>query len=354
MKVCHVSPTYFSPASIVGGGERFAEELARALSKAVEVRFVSFGRRFAREILSPTHERVILRNWTGRLMTPFSPRLFRELHGADVVHCHQYHSLPTFLAALQGRLQRSRVFVTDLGGGGFTPGYQIDQSRWISAHLPLSEYAARHLPGRSRPALVVFGGVDPERFAMRAQPTHDGSLVFLGRVLPHKGIHDAIAALPPDATLHVLGPTPDSAYLERLRGLARGKDVRFRTDLSDVEVVGFLQRALALLHPTPVDATGSAGANELFGLALAEAMACGCPVIATRAASLPEIVVDGTTGILVPPGDPAALRDAIERLRRQRVDWPAMSTAARRRVEERFTWDAVAGRCLEAYGACGY
>jgi len=347
-----VSPTYFAPESLIGGGERFAEELGRALARHVDVRFVSFGPRASRVRTAPAHERVILRSWTRRKLCPFSPRLFRELRGADVIHCQQYYVLPTFLAAWYGHRRGSRVFVTDLGGGDWTPGYQIDQSRWIAGQLPLSEYAARELPGRTRPWRVIGGGVDPKRFAMRPRPDHDGSLVCLGRVLPHKGIHGAIAALPGDVTLHVVGPTPDAAYLDRLRDLARGKDVRFRAGLSDEEVVGILQRAMALVHATPVDAQGSAAANELFGLAPAEAMACGCPVIASRAASLPEIVVDGATGLLVPPGDASALRGAIERMRHQ-LDWKALSASARRRIEERFTWDAVAVRCLEAYRTCG-
>src|SRR4029077_10668747 len=141
-RVCHVSPTYFAPESTLGGGERFAEELARAMARHAEVRLVSFGPRAFRESSTPGFERVVLASWTRQKMVPFSPRLFSELRGADVIHCHQYFVLPTFLAALQGRLQGSRVFVTDLGGGAWTPGFQIDQSRWIEAHLPLSEYAA--------------------------------------------------------------------------------------------------------------------------------------------------------------------------------------------------------------------
>jgi len=86
LRVCHVSPTYFAPESVLGGGERFAEELARAMARRAAVKLVSFGRRAARERVSPTYERVILRNWSGRTLVPFSPRLRRELRDADVVH----------------------------------------------------------------------------------------------------------------------------------------------------------------------------------------------------------------------------------------------------------------------------
>lgn len=349
-----MSPTYFAPESVLGGGERFAEELARAMAACPgveEVRLVSFGPRALRERPAPRFERVILRSWTDARKLPFSPSLARELKGADVVHCHQYFVLSTFLAALLGRLRGSRVFVSDLGGGGWTPGYQIDQSRWIAAHLPISEYAARGLPGRQQACRVIHGGVDLSRYPMREEPAHDGSLVFLGRVLPHKGVHFLIEGLPPGFPLHVVGPWPDAAYLGRLRGLAAGKAVTFHGALPDAEVKTILGRAMALVHPTPVDARGSAGVHELFGLALVEAMARGCPVIASDAASLPEIVTPEENGLLVPPNRPEAIAAAVQRLAGEPGLWARLSAGARRTVEERFTWERVAGRCLEAYGA---
>lgn len=349
MRVCHVSPTYFAPESVLGGGERFAEELARAMAQQVDVKLVSFGRRAIREGHGTRFERVILKSRTRDRMTPFAWGFRRELKGCDVIHCHQYFVLPTFLACLAGRLSGSRVFVSDLGGGGWTPAYHLDQSRWIAAHLPISEYAARSLPGRNRRRHVIYGGVDLATHPMRAAPVHDGSVVFLGRVLPHKGIHHLIAGLPPGARLEVVGSSTDAAYLARLRALGEGKDVRFRGALSDAEVVEILGRAMALVHPTPVDAAGSAGAHELFGLALVEAMARGCPVIATHAASLPEIVEHESSGLLVPANDPAAIGLAITRLGDDPALWRTLSAGARRRVEGRFTWQRVVERCLEAY-----
>ena len=344
-----MSPTYFAPESALGGGERFAEELARAMADRAEVKLVSFGPRSLRETPKPGYERVILKSRTGNLMAPFAAGLFRELRGADVIHCHQFFVLPTFLAALFGRLRGSRVFVSDLGGGGWTPGYQIDATRWMAAHLPISEYAARELPGKNQRHRVIYGGVDLDRYPARPDLSHDGSAVFLGRVLKHKGIHVLIEGLPPDVPLHVTGPATDIGYSDHLKSLARDKDVRFHGALSDAEVIDRLGRAMTLVHPTPVDENGSAHANELFGLALVEAMARGCPVIASDAASLPEIVEHESNGLLVPPNRPEAIREAILRLRRDADLWRRLSLGARRTVEERFTWDRVVDRCLEAY-----
>lgn len=348
--VCHVSPTYFATESFVGGGERFVEELARAMAQRVSVKLVSFGPRPQRVRVTPTFERVILESRTADKMTPFSVELFPELRGADVIHCHQYHVLPTFLAALQGHLQGSKVFVSDLGGGGWTPGYQIDQSRWITAHLPISEYAARRLPGRHTRHHMISGGVDLDRYPMRPELTHDGSVVFLGRILPHKGVHDLIAGLPARVLLRIIGPASDPAYLERLRGMTADKTVEFLHGLRDDEIVSVLQRSMVLVHPTPVDSEGSAGVNELFGLALVEAMACGCPVIATAAASLPEIVQHGRNGWLVPPCDPEAIGRAIAAAANDSERWKGLSVAARETAAG-FGWDRVVERCLAAYHA---
>lgn len=351
-----MSPTYFAPESVLGGGERFAEELARAMADRAAVKLVSFGPREIRETPKPGYERVILKSRTRDRMTPFSAGLFRETAGADVIHCHQYFVLPTFLACLAGLLRGSRVFASDLGGGGWTPAYHVDQSRFLVAHLPISEYAARGLRGKNRRHRVIYGGVDLARYPARAarpEPAHDGSAVFLGRVLPHKGIHVLIEGLPPGVPLHVVGPEPDPVYAARLRELAQGKDVRFHGALPDAEVIALLGRAMALVHPTPVDAAGSAGANELFGLALVEAMACGAPVVASDAASLPEIVEPEANGVLVPPNRPEAIREAILRLRDDPVLWQRLSAGARRTVEEKFTWEKVVDRCLAAYAECG-
>jgi len=349
LRVCHVTPTYFAAESFLGGGERFAEELARAMSRRAQVKLVSFGRRPSRERLSPTYERVILKNWSPHKLVPFSPFLRRELRGADAIHCHQYYVLPTFLAAWFGHRQGSGVFVSDLGGGAWTPGFHVDQSRWLTAHLPISQYAARSLPGRPRPYRVVYCGVDPARYPPRAARRHDGSVVFLGRLLPHKGIHFLIAGLPETMTLHVVGSALDDAYLGRLRALAAGKDVRFHLGLPDAEVIALLQRAMALVHPTPVQADGDAHEHELFGLALVEALACGCPVVASRAGSLPEIVEHERNGLLVAPNDPAAIAAALNRLAGEPGLWAHLAEHARPGIEESFTWDHVVERCLAAY-----
>lgn len=349
MRICLVSPTCSSSAVPQGGGERYVEELARALAGRYTTRLVSFGPRKLHEATPEGLERIVLRSLTSDPLTPFAFGLRRALRGFDVVHAFQYFTLPTFLSLFWRRGLGNHTFVTDLGGGSWTPGYQIDQSRWLDGHLPLSEYAARSLPGRPRPHRIILGGVDLTAFERRREPVHDGSVVFLGRILPHKGIHHLVEAMTPERTLHIIGPVVDASYLDHLQRLSSGKLIRFHHGLPDSEVVGYLRKAMVLVHPTPVDPTGSARANELLGLALLEAMACGCPVIASHAASLPELVENGGSGYLVTPNSPEEIRARIEALARDMESWRRVSQRAASIVAERFTWEATADRCIRAY-----
>ena len=87
--------------------------------------------------------------------------------------------------------------------------------------------------------------------------------------------------------------------------------------------------------------------REAFGLAFVEAMAFGLPVVGSRIEAMPEIVVDGETGLLVPPRDPAALAGALSALLADPARARRMGEAGRARVAERFGWDRAIGRMLD-------
>lgn len=90
---------------------------------------------------------------------------------------------------------------------------------------------------------------------------------------------------------------------------------------------------------------------EGFGLPAAEANACGVPVIATTAGAFPEVIADGETGILVPPGQPEPLADAIESLLRDPAKRARMGTAGTARIQRQFSWRVCAERTLALYEA---
>jgi glycosyltransferase involved in cell wall biosynthesis len=88
---------------------------------------------------------------------------------------------------------------------------------------------------------------------------------------------------------------------------------------------------------------------EGFGLPAAEAMACGTPVIATTAGAFPEFIDDGRTGLLVPPGHPGALAEAIKYLMSDAGRRARMGAAASEHIRTNFTWTRTAKRTVELY-----
>jgi len=88
--------------------------------------------------------------------------------------------------------------------------------------------------------------------------------------------------------------------------------------------------------------------REPFGLAFLDAMACAVPCVGTRIEAVPEIVKDGETGLLVPPGDAVALAEALERLLGDPARARAMGARGRARVAQRFVWGRVAERLERA------
>jgi len=258
------------------------------------------------------------------------------------------------LAALTARLFGGRVFCTDLGGGGWDVSAYISTDRWYHGHLHISEYS-RVIAGHTdvRSARVVFGGVDATKFSPHRSTPVDGKILFVGRLLPHKGINDLIDAIEPGVHAEIIGTPSDPRYSQELETRARGKAVVFRSACDDAALIESYRRAACVVLPSVYRDMygGQTRVPELLGQTLLEGMACGTPAICTNVASLPEVVQDGVTGLVVPPNDPPALRRAIRWMLDHPDERVAMGARARDRVTERFNWSAVVRRCLEAYAA---
>ncbi len=360
MKLLHVSPTWFGDGSFVGGAERYVRELTRASAEQAEVTWVSFGAR--RESRREGALRIeILRRFplpgAGRLATnPLSPRFARLVRDADVVHCHQPFTLSTDAALVAARIFRRKAFVTDLGGGHrWALSKALPLLRGADGLLLISDYSRRlwaAAPAARRPARleVIWGGVDTARFSPGPGP-RTGDTLFVGRLLPHKGVDYLVEAMPPGAPLRLVGRPYDPRFLARLETLAAGRAVTFETDTDDPTLVERYRTALVTVLPSVYDASDGRHSRqpELLGLVVLESMACGTPVIVTRVASLPEIVEDGVTGFIVPPNDPGAIREKILWLRAHPGEAAEMGRRARAAVLDRFTWPAVVARCFAAY-----
>jgi glycosyltransferase involved in cell wall biosynthesis len=337
---------------IIGGAERYSFELARHMAGRVPTRLVTFGDRERTTTAGELEIHVLRGRYVrGQRSNPVTPGLWAALRGATVVHCHQQHVLASSLAAIMTRLRRRSVFVTDLGGGGLDVSTYVSTDRWFHGHLHISQYS-RHVAGHDHNprARVISGGVDTDTFSPGAAA--GDSVLFVGRLLPHKGVHDLIDAIPPDVSLRIVGRATDADYLNSLRARAAGKPVTFLHDASDDQLVEEYRRALCVVLPSVYTTPDGAytPVPELLGQTLLEAMACGRPAICTDVASMPEVVVHGETGLVVPPGNPAALRAAIVALRADPAMAARLGDAGRRRVVEQFQWPQVVDRCLDAYG----
>lgn len=359
MTVLHISPTWFDDRSVIGGAERYSLELARACSASVPTTLLTFSDRAATHHDGALRVRHLRRGRSTSLaVNPLRIALFDEVRRADVVHCHQVDTFVTNAAVLLGAALGKRVFISDLGGGHrYAPSLKLPVLPRATGLLLLSEYSRRlwqEQPAWRRPPRmsVVYGGVDLARFRPGGGAIAP-QVLFVGRLLRHKGIEHAIAAVTPPHRLVIAGRSYDDAYAAMLRDVAGSRDVVFRSDVGDAELPSLYASSLATIVPSVyrVWGGGETRVPELLGLVALESMACGTPAIVSDVASLPELVEHGVTGFIVPPGDHAAIAAAVAELAADPARRAEMGRRARQAVEARFTWPAVAARCMEAYAA---
>jgi glycosyltransferase involved in cell wall biosynthesis len=144
------------------------------------------------------------------------------------------------------------------------------------------------------PAYPVYNGVPLDTYDFQPSVADDAPLVFLGRIAPIKGTHTAIkVARRSGRPLVVAGNVPDEEqqyFRERVKPHIDGHDIQYVGPVNDAEKNELLGRAAAFLMPIQWE--------EPFGIVMAEAMACGTPVIGTRRGAVPEVVEPGVTGFV--------------------------------------------------------
>lgn len=354
MHMLYIVPAIFGEQGVLGGAERYALELARYMAHEVPTRLVAFGDKPAEHQIGSLQVRVLGPSWyvRGQRANPLSLSLISEIHWADVVHCYQQHIVASSLTSAICRVTGRKVYVSDLGGGGWDISAYISTDRWYRGHLHISEYSrsvSRHV---HKPwAHVIYGGVDTDKFSPDKSVEQDGTVLFVGRLLPHKGIDYLIQAIPREMRLEIIGHPYDARYHDDLLRLAKSKNVTFRYQCDDRTLVDAYRRALCIVLPSVYRTRYGEESKipELLGQTLLEGMACGTPAICTDVASMPEVVQHEVTGFVVPPNDPTSLRKRIRWFLEHPNDAQRMGGAARRMVLEKFTWPAVVRRCLTIY-----
>lgn len=343
----------------IGGSGVVAAELGKALAaRRHTVHFVTTGVPFRVEELS---ERLQFHPVTPMPYpvfhsTPYTLALATRLaevaerHELDLVHAH--YAIPHSTAAYLARVSSPRPFkvITTLHGTdtrlvGLDPSYRhivrfsIRESDGVTA-------VSRWLRDSSvidfeldRPVEVIHNFVDTQHFRPGVCPRlramlaaeHEPVCVNVSNLRPVKGVLNVIrahaqVARATGARLIVVGDGPQR---EEAEALANELDVGCK-----VTFVG--RRDDVAPYLACADLYYQAAEQESFGVAALEAMSTGLPVVAMKVGGLPELVVDGETGLLVPLGDPTALAEAVIGLLRDDERRRAVGEAARRRAVECF------------------
>jgi glycosyltransferase involved in cell wall biosynthesis len=174
-------------------------------------------------------------------------------------------------------------------------------------------------------------------------PAETPAILCVAHLYPRKDVAillDAIAQVP-GATLRLVGTGPELARLQaQAKRLQLADRVQFLGHVSFERLAAEYRRANVFCLPSR---------QEGFGIVFLEAMAAGLPIVAARAAAVPEVVADGGCGILVAPGNAPSLANALERLLADSVERQRLGEAGRRRVQ-RYDAPKVAAQFLEAIG----
>jgi glycosyltransferase involved in cell wall biosynthesis len=193
---------------------------------------------------------------------------------------------------------------------------------------------------------VIYDGVDTDLFRPMDLPRGPNAILFVGNSDDrNKGMRyllEALALLKGRVEFRLTVVDRDDAHLVPALSaeLGIGERVSLTGRLSKEELACEYNRAQVLVSPS---------VYEGFGLPAAEAMSSGTPVIATTAGAFRETIVDGESGVLVPPADPRTLATAIERLLADGEMRRRLAETGRERIERHFSWRETAMRTLALY-----
>jgi alpha-maltose-1-phosphate synthase len=369
------------PPEVYGGAGVHVEHLAAELAELVDVGVHCFGRPRPSGLVAGNYEMAAGADPAlGAIAVDL--QMAAAVAGADVVHTHTwYTNMAGHLAKLRHgiphvmtshSLEPLRPWKQEQLGGGYEVSRFCERTAIEAADAVIAVSGAMRddvlatypavVPDR---VVVVHNGVDAD--AYHPDPSTEALdrvglapdrpyALFVGRITRQKGIGhllDAVPLLDPGLVVVLCASAPDTEAggpeLEaRITSLPTGgaEVVWVRDALPRSDVVQLLSHAAAFVCPS---------VYEPFGLVNVEAMACEAPVVATAVGGIPEIVVDGETGWLVPydAGDPQAVAAGLAARVNELVAGPDQARrfgqAGRRRVLAEFAWPAIARRTVEVY-----
>jgi glycosyltransferase involved in cell wall biosynthesis len=293
LRVAVVAPPFYEvPPSTYGGTELVCYLLVEALvDRGHDVTLVASGgdhtrARFVRTFPQRQPEGTESEA-TVEVLHAARAAAYLEAADVDVVHDH------TRAGPLTAVGRRTPTIVT-VHAPVAGPGSQVEMFRALGRHVSL--VAISKTQRQSAPDLnwagTVYDGIRVDEYPFRADK--EEFVLYLGRFSAQKGVHLAVdAARTARRRLVVAGKwtvPSERAYFEEQVRPSLGPETKWVGEVGPAEKKDLLSRASCLLFPAQWD--------EPFGLVMVEAMACGTPVVALRAGSVPELVVDGETGVV--------------------------------------------------------
>lgn len=180
-------------------------------------------------------------------------------------------------------------------------------------------------------ATVIYNAINVRDWDFKIKPrSGDLKIGYVGRLTEGKRFHDLLSALPANATLKVAGTFVDAPYEKRVQDLVSEQHLQDR-----IEWLGYQTDLKAFF--ASIDILVLTSLNEPFGRVLIEAMASGVPCVAANSGGVPEIITDGLTGLLYPPGSPEMLSTCLNRLSDDSALAIKIAENAGRMVQDRFT-----------------
>ena len=352
-KIGYLTPQYFDSQSYVGGGERFPLNLAKGVAESsdgrYEIEIISFAAEPGRRALAPgVTMRLLTASRTSNPMDVVSWELPEAIADVDLVHIHQAYTRCAEVGLLVARQQRKPVCVTDHGGFSSPLIKQLGLLDIVDRVIAYSDFGAS-LYRTSTPITVIKGGVDAQAFTPSETRIPRDRILYVGRLLPHKGIDRLIQALPIDLPLTVCGRAYHPIYFEHLKCLSQGKQVEFILDADDEQILDLYRRAWVNVLPSVfVDCYGATyEVPELMGFTTLEAMSCGTPAITSRVAALPEFIREGETGFVF--DDLEELTSQLIRLATEPGLADRMGRRGRIVVESEYDYRVAGARLVSVY-----
>ena len=314
-------------------GRFVADAVERLRARGVEIEVVApsafrhHGLAYAAGVVGNIRRRPARALLLPAMLASFRRAARRASRGADLVHAHWLGA--GAVAATLGRTYIVQLWGTDVELARRVPWLMqpvLRRARLVICPSRALGEAARSLGAED--IRVIPPGVDlPAAVGEEAEPAE---VLFAGRLSREKGILELLDAAV-GMNVVIAGDGPLRPRVPGARGF-----------VPHGELQTLYGRAAVVACPSH---------REGFGVACAEAMAHGRPVVASGVGGLLDLVVDGATGLLVPPRDVSALRAALTRLLGDRDLRRRLGEAARERIGRHFSWDASTDATLAAYEA---